>query len=210
MLTSHDFSSLVIDTLGDRFSKQNVIVTGFYFDFAAQKEHSATDMLGALLKQVVSGLEEIPEEIASIYHRQRKILGGWGPQLSDILKMLRTTSTSRQIFICVDALDECVAGNRQEALESLRGILKDLPGIRLFLTGTPNIRSEIQRLFAKTAMFIDIQPEKGDIVTYILAKLEEDTNKDAMNAGLRADILTKVPAMVSGMYVGDKTLRNLP
>jgi len=206
LLTSHDFSSLVIDTLGNKFSKQGVIVTGFYFDFATRKEQSPADMLGALLKQVINGLKEIPEEVASIYRRQRLVIGGRRPQLSDILKMFHTASTSQRIFICVDALDECVAEHQQEVLELLREILKNSPGIRLFITAIRNIRSEIQRLFVETAMFINIKPNKGDIVTYILAKLERDTNKGAMNPGLKTDILTKIPAMVSGMYVGEKTL----
>lgn len=210
MLTSHDASSLVIDTLGDRSSNQRVIVTGFYFDFAVQKEQSPTDMLGSLLKQVVSGLKEIPEEMASMYRRHRMVIGGREPQVSAILEMLQTASSSQQIFICVDALDECIAEHRQEVLESLRRILENSPGVRLFLTGTPNIKSEIRRLFAQTATFMEIKPYTGDIVKYIQAKLERDTNKSAMNSGLKTDILTKIPAMASGMYVGEKTLRNPP
>ncbi|RPA88350.1 hypothetical protein L873DRAFT_1756068, partial [Choiromyces venosus 120613-1] len=79
-------SSLVIDHLCDRAREQNAIVACFYFDFAAQKEQSLNSMLGALLKQVVSGLGETPEDI-----------------------MLQTTTSSRRTFICIDALDECVA-----------------------------------------------------------------------------------------------------
>ena len=206
MLTSRDVSSLVIDTLGDQVSDQNAIVAGFYFDFAARKEQSPTDMLGSLLKQIVSGLAETPGEVAKEYYKHKRVAGGRRPQLSEILTMLQAVSTSQRIFICVDALDECVAGHRQVVLKSLRGIPEKSPGTRLFLTGRSYIRGEIQSLLAETATFMDINPNKGDIVTYILAKLEEDTNKEAMNPSLRTDVLTKIPAMASGMYVGAKTL----
>lgn len=128
--------------------------------------------------------------------------------------MLQTVSTSQRTFICVDALDECVVGHREVVLKSLRGILEKSPGTRLFLTGRSNIRSEIRRLFAEKVSFINIKPNKRDTITYILAKLEEDTNKDAMSPNLRTDVLTKIPAMAPEMapemYVGAETLGSPP
>jgi len=199
-LTSHDISSLVVDALGDRVSDQNAIVACFYFDFAARKEQSPTDMLGSLLKQIVNGLAGTPRAVVEAYSKNKRVLGGRRPWLSEIQTMLQTVSTSQRTFICVDALDECLAEHRQVVLISLREILKKSPGVRLFLTGRSYIQDEVQSLL-ETATFADIKPNKRDIITYILAKLEEDTNKDAMNAGLMRDILAKVPAMVSGMYV---------
>ena len=201
LLTTRDASSLVIDTLSDQFSHQNAIVACFYFDFATREEQSPTDMLGSLLKQIVSGLTEIPGEVVKEYYRHKRVAGGRRPRLSEIQTMLQTVSTSQRTFICVDALDECVAKHRQVVLKSLREILEKSPGVRLFLTGRSYILGEVRSLLAEAATFMEIKPNNGDIVTYILAKLEEDTNKDAMNAGLRADILARVPAVVSGMYV---------
>ena len=43
-----------------------------------------TSMLGALFKQIVGGLKEIPEEIAQAYKAQKKGIGEQRPQLSDI------------------------------------------------------------------------------------------------------------------------------
>ena len=95
--------------------------------------------------------------------------------------MLQTVSTSQHTFICVDALGECVAEYRQVVLKSLREIPEKSPGVQLFLTGRSYIRDEVQSILAEAAMFMETKPNKGDTVTYILAKLEEDTNKDAMN-----------------------------
>jgi len=209
-LTSHDASSLVVDALGDRVSDQSIIVACFYFDFTAQKDQSPTDMLGSLLQQIVSGLTEIPGEVVDAYYKHKRVTGGRRPRLSEIQTMLQTVSTSQRTFICVDALDECVAEHRQVVLKSLREIPERSPGVRLFLSGRSYIRGEVQSILAETTTFMEIKPNKGDIVTYILAKLEEDTNKDAMNASLREDILARIPAMVSEMYVGAKALGNPP
>ena len=63
VLISRDVSSLVVDRLCDQARGQSTAVACFYFDFAARKEQSATSMLGSLLKQVVGGMEKLPEEI---------------------------------------------------------------------------------------------------------------------------------------------------
>ena len=135
MLTSCDVSSLVIDSLCDQARSQKVAIGCFYFDFAAQKEPSLASMLGALLKQIVSGLEEMPEEIAQAYEDQKTVIGGRGPQLADIVEMLRTASSRKPIFICIDALDECVAAYWVKLLDSLDQILQGSPGAWMFVTG---------------------------------------------------------------------------
>ena len=135
MLTSCDVSSLVIDSLCDQASSQKVAIGCFYFDFAARKEPSLASMLGALLKQIVSGLEEMPEEIAQAYEDQKTVIGGRGPQLADIVEMLRTASSRKPIFICIDALDECVAAYWVKLLDSLDQILQGSPGAWMFVTG---------------------------------------------------------------------------
>ena len=108
-LTSCDASSLVVDRLCDQVRGQNTAVTCFYFDFATRKEQSATSMLGSLLKQIVSGLGKVPEEIAQAFQEQKMAVGGRGLLLPDIVGMLRaiTSSLTLRTFVCTDALDEC-------------------------------------------------------------------------------------------------------
>ena len=127
MLTNRDDSSLVIDSLCDQAGGRNATVACFYFDFAAQNEQSPTNMLGSLLKQLVCGQGEIPEEISRAYQDQQNAIGGRGPQLSDIVKMLQTTSLNKRMFICIDALDECVERHRVKLLDSLNQILQGSP-----------------------------------------------------------------------------------
>ena len=124
MLTSCDVSSLVIDSLYDQARGQNIAVSCFYFDFAAQKEQSSMSMLGALLKRAMGGLREVPEEIARAYEGQKTIIGGRGPQLFDIVKMMQTTSSEKSTFICIDALDECLEKHRVKLLNPLNKILQ--------------------------------------------------------------------------------------
>ena len=208
VLTSCDASSLVIDNLCDQAGSGNSTISCFYFDFAAKNEQSLTNMLGALLKQVVSGLKETPEEISRAYQNRNSAIGGRGPPLADIVKLLQTSSSKKPTFICIDALDECAEGYRAKLLDSLNQILQKSPGTRIFVTGRPYIRPMIGRRLAGRVTSLAVGPKRGDIIGYINTKLGEDTNPDAMDSTLEADILRKIPEDISGMYVETTTFRN--
>ena len=210
MLTGRDVSSLVIDELCDQAGGRNATVACFYFDFTAQEEQSPTSMLGALLKQLVCGLEETPEEVSRAYQGQKNAIGGRGPKLSDIVKMMQTTSSKKCTFICVDAMDECAAGHRVKILDSLNQILERSPGTRIFVTGRQHIRPEIGRCLAGRVASVSISPKRGDIIRYLHSRLREDTTPDAMDSSLKADILKKIPEDISEMYVRETILGELP
>jgi len=173
-------------------------VACFYFDFAAEKEQSSSSMLGAVLKQVVSGLEEIPEEIAQAYKDHKKVIDGRGVQLADIVNMLHTASKN-PTFICIDALDECVAGFRAKVLDSLNLVLQRSPGTRIFVTGRPQIQAEVEKRLSGRVITIRITPRRDDIISYLHARLGEDAKPGAMDSSLKADILKKIPEDVSEM-----------
>ena len=207
MLTSRDVSSLVIDNLCNQASGQNFTVSCFYFDFAAQNEQSPTTILGSLLKQLVFGLDEIPEEISEAYEGRKNSIGGQGPQMSDILKMLQITSDKKPAFICIDALDECA--HLARLLDSLGQLLQQSPGTRIFMTGRPHILPEIERHLAGGVTSISISPKSNDVVTYLHSRLGADTTPDAMDSTPKAEILRKIPSDISEMYVKAATLREI-
>ena len=202
VVTCHDVSSLVVDRLCDWARGRDTTVTCFYFDFAARKDQSATAMLGSLLKQIVSGMETIPQDIMRAFQEQKKAIGGRGPQLLDIVKMLQTITSSQRTFMCIDALDECVAVHRVRILDSLKQILEKSPGTRIFITGRPHIRGEVERHLCGKVICVSLCPSKEDIIRYLRVRLGEDETPDAMDESLVADILEKIPDSVSEMYVG--------
>ena len=197
VLTSCDASSLVVDRLGDQTRGQGAAIACFYFDFAARKEQSSVSVLGALLKQVVSGLEEIPKEIAEAYEDQRSVVGGRRPQLAAIVKMLQNTASMKRTFIFIDALDECVARDQVKILDSLSQITQCSPGTRIFVTGRSHIEAEVMRRFSGRVTAMRITPRRDDLVSYIHRRLDEDTTADAMDGSLKADILKGIPGDVS-------------
>src|SRR5437588_7617199 len=109
LLIGCDDSSLVIDKLCDETVEEDTstIVTCFYSDFAARNEQTPINMLGSLLRQLVSGLEGIPEAVVRSFRNQRRAIGGRGLKISEIL-MFHIVAATKRTFICIDALDECM------------------------------------------------------------------------------------------------------
>ena len=201
MLTSHDVSSLVVDRLCDHSRGKNTAVTCFYLDFAARKEQSVARILGSLLRQVVGGMEKVPEEITQAFQEQKMAIGGRGPRLLDIVRMLQTITSSLPTFVCIDALDECAAANRVKLLNSLQKILEKSPRTRIFILGRPHVRAEIEKRLAGRVISVSVGPSKDDIMEYLRLRLDEDETPDAMDESLEADILEMIPEKMSEMYV---------
>ena len=201
MLTSVDVSSFVIDYLCDQARRQDATVACFYFDFAAQKDQSPASMLGCLLKQLIFGLEEIPEEVSKAYKGRKCAIGGQGPTISAILNMLQATSSRKRAFICIDAVDECATEHQARLLDSLAQLLQRSPGTRIFVTGRPHIQPEMGRRLAGRVASVSISPKRDDIVAYVKSRLAADTTLDAMDGTLEGDIQRKVGSDISEMYV---------
>ena len=201
LLTARDTSSLVIDSLCDQGDREGIAVACLYCDFLAQQEQTTTNMLGAILKQLVGG-GDIPAYLREAFQESKRRFGDRGLRLLDLVRMLRLTIASLpQVFICIDAVDEYLPKHLPGLLRSLRDIVQELPMTRIFFTGRPNIQEDIRRYFSK-AVVIPISPHPDDVKNYLEMKLDMDTESDAMNSDLRADISRTIVERTSDMCVG--------
>ena len=150
-------------------------------------------MLGAILRQLVS-IGEMPE---SIRQRFRKRFSDRGLRLPDMVGMLKTAiSLLPGAYICIDALDECTPKSRRELLGSLRDIVRESPGTQVLFTGRPHIADEVKKYFAE-AIIVPVCPTEDDIRVYLDARLDGDTEPDAMDNDLRRDIMRIIPETIS-------------
>jgi len=203
-LNDSNNSSLVIDRLFDQVAvdADGMVVACVYCDFHAENEQSATGLLGVLLKQVISGLEPIPEEVQRAFENSKGGVGGRRLLLSDILEMFaKSSSHLHRVFICIDALDEFPEKHRPELWGSLQQIVRECPNIRLFLTGRRHIQGEVQKYFPGTAEMLPVSPRDHDIGLYLRMRMSRDSESHAMDKKLEADILRTIPEMISGTYV---------
>jgi hypothetical protein len=187
--------SNVIDNL-ERQIAQHTGLAYIYCDYRDQKEQTTENILGAILKQLLALLAEIPEAVWKLYEervRQEKPLS-----LTDAVDLLRITCAQfTTAYICLDALDE---------LRDLQGLLQSLrdraSSLKIFITGRPHVRETIQQYF-KEAQIIPIKAHKSDIRLYIEHAIggPDDKEPDAMDDELRRAILKKVVDSAEGMLV---------
>jgi len=157
--------------------------------------------MGAILKQLVKKVG-IPDYLRKAFQEAQTEIGGRGLRLPDLMGMLRAAIASqRHVFICVDALDECLPKCMPELLGSLRDIVRECPATKIFLTGRPHVGGDIQNYFAKVVV-IPMSPNMDDIRNYVEMRLDMDAEPEAMSKGLRADIVRVIQEKISDMGVG--------
>ena len=156
---------------------------------------------GGILKQVIGG-GDIPIYIREEFRDKQKAIGGRGLLLADLMRMLRSAIASlAKVFICIDALDECLPKHLPDLLRSLGDLVRESPTTRIFLTGRPQVGGAIQKYFAN-AVVIPISPNKDDIRNYLEMRLDRDDDEEAMDNDLRADIVKVILDKMSDMCVG--------
>ena len=191
----------MIDKLCDQIKRGDIVVACLYYDFLDQQEQTITNVVGAILKQLVSRKDDIPNYLREAFQQGKMEIGGRGLQLAELMGLLKIAIASLpQIFICIDALDECLPKHLPELLESLRDIVEMSSGTRVFLTGRPHIREDIRRYFPKAAAIL-ISPKMDEIKDYIEMRLDKDTTRQAMNNNLRADIIRNILERISDTCV---------
>ena len=179
----------MIDNLCDQAGKK---VAWLYCDFLAHKEQSATAMLGAILKQLVS-MQEIPENVRQTFRK----FSDRGLRLPDIVGMLKATISLLPLnYICIDALDESAPKSRQELLGSLRDIVRESPSTRVLFTGRSHVEKEVKKYFTEVTT-VPVSPTAGDIRAYLDARLNGDPEPYAMDDDLRKEIMRILPKMIS-------------
>ena len=191
----------MIDSLCDRAKEENITVAGLYCDFLSHQEQTVTNIMGAILKQLASR-DSIPNYLREAFEKAKTEFGGRGPRLGDQMDMLKSAIASLpQVIICIDALDECTPKCLLELLKSLRDIVQESPATKIFLTGRPHVREDVRRYFAAVVV-IPISPNTNDIRTYLEMRLDGDTEPEAMNNDLRAEIVRVILDKTSDMFVG--------
>ena len=195
-------SSLVIDTLLNEIDGDSVAVAYVYCDFSTQNMQSTSAVMGSVLRQVVGALAKIPDEVQKAFKRAKKQADGCGLRLPEILNMLtRILPGFERAFICIDALDEFPIKQRAQLWNSLQRVVRECANTRLFLTGRPQIRAEVEDYLPRAAYMVTIEPTSEDITRYIEERLSEDLDESTIDEELRADIRRVIPKRVSGMYV---------
>ncbi|KAF8456508.1 hypothetical protein BDZ91DRAFT_745503 [Kalaharituber pfeilii] len=169
--------------------RDKVGIAWLYGDYRDQGSQTLNNILGSFLKQLLTAASQVPDTIMSILEsvqKQEKKVDN-----SNVIQILRLTlPLFDSIFVCIDAADEL---EPQTRISLLKVIQSEFSTARIFLTGRPHIRSEIDIcLEMEHRNDIEIMADRGDIKKCLLHHLALDTHPDAMNEQLKNEILSTI------------------
>jgi hypothetical protein len=187
----------VIDKLGEHLARGSKIGLGYiYCDYRDQKDQTIENILGAVLKQLLGLLPEIPEAVLKLYGE--RVSQGKPLSLTDAVDLLRIACAQfSKVYVCLDAIDE---------LGNLRGLLKQLRdspySMQIFITGRHHVQGTVQDYLTE-GQTISIAAHESDIRQFIEHEIggPNDIEPDAMDERLRKDILEKVVDSAKGVLV---------
>lgn len=194
ILTEH--SSLVIDQLRDDHVDQKVAIAFVYFDYRDQRSQSPENVVASLLRQVASHMSVLPTSLIELYTTFKK--QNRKPQIRDLeLTLQLVCQNFDQVFIAIDALDECDEARRKHFLLFLV-TLQETPKIRLFVTSRP-YPDDIRKVL-DPAPQITVQASDGDLRKYLRRKIEDSSNADIIDEDFREYLIETVVKGAQNMY----------
>ena len=192
------YSSLVIDRLRDDHIGQKTAIAFVHFDYRDQGSQSLDNTVASLLRQVVSQNSVLPTSLVELYRKLGK--QKLKPQIQDFERiLLHICQDFDQVFIPIDALDECDEAMRRRHFLPFLAALQKIPSIRLFVTSRPY--PEDIRKALHPAPQIHVQASDADLRMYLRRRIEESGNADIIDEDFKQRIIDTVTKGAQGMYV---------
>jgi hypothetical protein len=166
----------------------------FYFDYSV-KQQSAVDVLASLLKQLASPLNKVPLCLNGLYQKFKPLAEEVPrPTKETLLELLLEFGKEYpQVFVFLDAFDECDAPLRVE-LVSIIQVLHDAK-IKVWVTTQPGQLQGLEKGGLTDAVKAEIKAKETDVARYVRSNL---TNV-AIDDQLRTDIINTISSGVDGM-----------
>ena len=192
-------TSIVIDDVSTRFlADKNVSIAYLYCNFKRRDEQNVEDLFASLLKQLAQERPSLPDIVRELYNQHKRTR----PSFDDISRALQSVAAMySQVFIVVDALDECQASNgcRTRFLTEIFDLQKKC-GANFFATS--RFIPEITETFARSNS-IEIRASKDDVHRYVEGHIGQLLSFVQKNKELQEEIKTRISDAVDGMYVAN-------
>ncbi len=186
----------------------SAILAYFYFDFKDTAKQDLRALLSSLLVQLSDQSDTFCDALSSLYLAHRR--GSEQPtndSLTECLKNMLTTAGQTQIYLVLDALDECpndlgIPSSREKVLN----LVKELVGLRhqnlrLCVTSRPefDIRTTLEPLATQQVSLHDESGQKEDIVNYVTAVVRSDQKMKRWRDDIQDMVIQKLTERADGM-----------
>ena len=173
------------------------MIAYFYFDFNSGEKQNVSNCLSSLVVQICHQSGLVPKVLEELYEKCSN--GNQQPAPCDLIKVIRTYATggdSQDIYVVLDALDECPKGDlRDEVLNLITDLCSWSPS-NIHMIVTSRQESDIQEalipLLSWPAIPVQGARVRGDIEAYVdhqiatcLRRLSTDLKEEVKDTLLR-------------------------
>jgi hypothetical protein len=155
-----------------------------YCDYRDKDKQDICSIIGELAKQLLLQSSSVAEEVWSLFEKHTAISTEKAKQV--LTHMLHSFD---EVYLCIDALDECPPQVRRELLSFL--VTLKGAGLRIFCTGRTHIVAEATgslKPLGPEAM--EIYAHEADVRLYLEEMISRDPHKGAMDEQLQEQITT--------------------
>jgi hypothetical protein len=169
-------SSAIINDVTTLCEAGSTSIAYFYFDFRDLHKQARRNLLPSLLVQLSSRSDAFCDVLSRLYKTHDN--GARQPSdkaLTQCLKEMLTLPNQGQVYLIIDALDECpdtsdVPSPREQVLDLVKELVDlRLPSLRICLTSRPevDIHDALEPLASQTVSLQDELGQKKDITDYV-------------------------------------------
>lgn len=195
--------SIVVEELSSRHPfDERIGIAFFYFSFQNEAvAQTPSSFLSILIKQLCRRKTVLPELLKALHLECLK--NDRKPKLAELQDQFKViVGTFDEVFLVIDALDECEKEVRQQLIPYICGLFDQCPGkLKTFVTSRPE--SDIERAFT-SANFSMIKVEatkvEEDIAAYVRYELVHRIHEYCdIDLALREEITDVLVSQSGGM-----------
>ncbi|KFZ19348.1 hypothetical protein V502_03701, partial [Pseudogymnoascus sp. VKM F-4520 (FW-2644)] len=191
-------AAIAVDHIWKAFQGDNVGVAYVYCNYKRQGTQTATDLLAAILKQLVQERPLYGEPVATLHkqHADRRT----GPSLDEIRTALNSVLNSySKAYIIIDALDECTDsdGTRSDLLTILQNLQAKS---NISLMATSRFDARIEQSFQGSSMS-EIRASDADVTRFVAGHIRRLPKCVQRDLELQAEIQDGIVQAVDGMFL---------
>lgn len=157
-------AAAVVDHLWRENHEQHIAVICLYLNYKRSEEQDSTNLIAAILKQLLQQLAGLPQAAADLFdlHKPRSTR----PSLPELLGLISSVLDEFPlVYLVVDALDECSNhdGTRSILLSSIRSWQQNKP-VRCLVTS--RLIGDIMEAF-KEERTLEVRASDADVERYL-------------------------------------------
>src|SRR5712691_11097384 len=202
-------SSTIIEEIKTMQKSGDASLAMYYYDFREDKKRDLFGLLSSLLFQLCDQSDSYHPILSTFYSTH--LNGARTPSddelvrcLIDLLKL----PGSRQVYLIVDALDECpstssLSSPREELLSLLEDLVEEqLANLRICVTSRPevDIKAILEPLAFRSVYLHDESGQKEDIMKYIESIVHTNKNMKNWNPEQKQLVIDVLTKRADGMY----------